>query len=106
MPDAPASSRPPSRWSSIVWKLTVFVGVVVALNGAALIGVTYLATNSILQDQIFKRLVTVATLRQEMLATTLEKHEERVIDFAGRSGIRLLLLRRAEEPLSPEQFRR
>ncbi len=30
MPDAPASSRPPSRWSSIVWKLTVFVGVVVA----------------------------------------------------------------------------
>ncbi len=106
MPDAPASSRPPSRWSSIVWKLTVFVGVVVALNGAALIGVTYLATNSILQDQIFKRLVTVATLRQEMLATTLEKHEERVIDFAGRPGIRLLLLRRAEEPLSPEQFRR
>ena len=32
------------RWSSIVWKLTVFVGVVVVLNGAALIGVTYLAT--------------------------------------------------------------
>ena len=44
MPDVPASSGPSSRWSSIVWKLTVFVGVVVALNGAALIGVTYLAT--------------------------------------------------------------
>jgi two-component system, NtrC family, sensor kinase len=106
MPDVPASSVPSSRWSSIVWKLTVFVGVVVALNGAALIGVAYLATNSILQDQIFKRLVTVATLRQELLASTLEKNKERVIDFAGRSGVRLLLLRRAEEPLSPAQFRR
>jgi two-component system, NtrC family, sensor kinase len=106
MPHAPAASVPPSRWSSIVWKLTLFVGVVVALNGAALIGVAYLATNSILQDQIFKRLVTVATLRQELLATTLQKYEERVIDFAGRSGMRLLLLRRAEEPLSPAQFRR
>ena len=36
-----ASSRRFSRWSSIAWKLTVFVGVVVVLNGAALIGVTY-----------------------------------------------------------------
>ena len=44
MPDRAASSVLSSRWSSIVWKLTVFVGVVVALNGAALIGVTYLAT--------------------------------------------------------------
>ena len=29
-----------------------------------------------------------------------------MIDFAGRSSIRLLLLRRAEEPLRPSQFRR
>ncbi len=106
MSDERAASGPSSRWSSIVWKLTGFVGVVVALSGAALIGVAYLATNSILQDQIFKRLVTIAVLRQQMLATTLEKHEERVIDFAGGSGIQRLLLRRTEEPLSPAQFRR
>jgi hypothetical protein len=32
MPDVPASSASSSRWSSIVWKLTVFVGVVIALR--------------------------------------------------------------------------
>jgi two-component system NtrC family sensor kinase len=106
MADARAETGLSSRWSSIVWKLTGFVGVVVALSGAALIGVAYLATNSILQDQIFKRLVTIAVLRQQMLATTLAKHEERVIDFAGRSGIRLLLLRRVEEPIGAALFRR
>ncbi len=106
MPNVLARSVRSSRWSSIVWKLTLFVGVVVALNGTAMIGVAYLATNAILQDQIFKRLETVATLRQELLANTLEKHKERVIDFAGGSSIRLLLLRRTEEPLSPSQFRR
>ena len=69
MRDAPASPGRFSRWTSIVWKLTVFVGVVVALNGAVLIGVTYLATKAILEDQVFKRLGAVATLRQEMLST-------------------------------------
>ena len=106
MPNLLANSVRSSRWSSIVSKLTLFVGVVVALNGAAIIGVAYLATNAILQDQIFKRLVTVATLRQELLADTLEKHKERVIDFAGDSSIRQLILRRDEEPLRPSQFRR
>ena len=33
MPDLPVSTGRSSGWSSIVWKLTVFVGVVVALNG-------------------------------------------------------------------------
>ena len=70
----------------------MFVGVVVALNGAALIGATYYATSAILQDQIFKRLVTVATLRQEMLATTLQEHEKRAREFAGRSPVRAVAL--------------
>ncbi len=105
MRDVPYSSRRFSRWSSIAWKLTVFVGVVVALNGAALIGATYFATSAILQDQIFKRLVTLATLRQEMLATTLQEHAKRAREFAGRSPVRLLLFRRADEPMNPAQFR-
>jgi hypothetical protein len=84
MHDVRAASGPSLRWSSIVWKLTAFVGVVIARNGAKLIGVTDLATSSILQDEILTRLKTVATLRQELLATTLERHEKRAIDFAGR----------------------
>jgi hypothetical protein len=65
-----------SRWSSIVWKLTVFVGVVVALDGALLIGVTYLGTKAILEEQVYKRLRTVATLRQELLAFGNYSHGE------------------------------
>ena len=105
MLDMRGSSGPSSRWSSIVWKLTVFVGVVVALDGAALIGVTYLATSSILRGQIFMRLRTLATLRQELLAATLERHEKRALDFAARSRVRRLLLRHAEQPVAPAQFR-
>ena len=105
MRDASASSGHFSRWSSIVWKLTVFVGIVVALNGALLIGVTYLATKAILEDQVYKRLRAVVTLRQEMLSSTLQDHEQRAFEFASRSPVRLLLLRRADEPMSPARFR-
>jgi signal transduction histidine kinase/HAMP domain-containing protein len=94
-----------SRWSSIVWKLTVFVGVVVALDGALLIGVTYLATKAILEDQVYKRLRAVVTLRQELLASTLHDHEQRVLEFASSTRVRLLLSRRADEPISPARFR-
>ncbi len=51
MSDLHPRFRPFFALSSILWKLTLFVGVVVALNCAALIGVTYLATRSILQDR-------------------------------------------------------
>jgi two-component system, NtrC family, sensor kinase len=105
MRDASASPGRFSRWTSIVWKLTVFVGIVVALNGALLIGVTYLATKAILEDQVYKRLRAVATLRQEMLSSTLQDHEQRAFEFASRSPVRLLLLRRVDEPMSPARFR-
>ena len=93
------------RWSSIARKLTVFVGVVVVLNGAALIGATYFGTSAILQDQILKRLVTVATLRQEMLATTLKEHEKHAREFAERPDVRQLLFRRGVEQMDPARFR-
>ncbi len=104
MPDLPVSAGRSSGWSSIVWKLTVFVGVVVALNGAVLIGVAYLATRAILEEQISKRLVSVATLRQEALAITLQEQEQRTIEFARRSPIRPLLLRRSREKMTVPQF--
>ena len=75
------------------------------LNGAALIGATYLATSAILQDQIFLRLRTLATLRQELLAATLERHEKRALDFANRARLRGLILRQAEHPVPRAQFR-
>jgi signal transduction histidine kinase len=105
MRDASASSARFSRLSSIIWKLTLFVGIVVALNGALLIGVTYLATKAILEDQVFKRLGAVATLRQELLSSTLQDHGQRAFEFATRSRVRLLLLRRAEEPITSARFR-
>ncbi len=43
--------------SSIVWKLTLFVGILVALNDGVLIGVAYFTTSAILRDQIHQRLL-------------------------------------------------
>ena len=83
----------------------MFVGMIIALNGAALIGVAYWATTSILQDEAFKRLVTIATLRQELLATTLERQEKQVSDFAGGLPLQPLLMRRVAGQMSPAQFR-
>jgi PAS domain S-box-containing protein len=105
MPDLPVSTDRSSGWSSIVWKLTVFVGVVIALNGAALIGVAYLATAAILEEQISKRLVSMATLRQQALAITLLEQERRTVEFASRSPIRPLLLQRSGGRMTDAHFR-
>ena len=91
--------------SSIVWKLTLFVGVLVALNGAVLIGVAYVTTSAILQDQIHGRLLTVAAARQEMLANALRQQVERATQFAGRTRIHQLLADRAGGTMTPERFR-
>ena len=91
--------------SSIVWKLTLFVGVLVTLNCGVLIGVAYIATSAILRNQIHERLSTVASDRQEMLAYTLEQQEERATQFASRVRIHHLLAQRAEGTISAETFR-
>jgi two-component system NtrC family sensor kinase len=111
--DADGQTQPtsPSRpvWSllrsSIVWKLTVFVGVLVTLNCAVLIGVAYFATSRILRDQIHDRLSTVASDRQEMLAYTLEQQEARATRIASRGRIHQILVQRAEGTISPDRFR-
>jgi PAS domain S-box-containing protein len=91
--------------SSIVWKLTLFVGVLVALNCGVLIGVAYVATSVILREQIHQRLATVAADRQEMLAYSLRQQEERASQFASRGRIHQLLTQRATRSVRPDLFR-
>ena len=95
----PEPSSPSKRSlfrSSIVWKLTLFVGVLVTLNCGVLIGVAYIATSEILRNQIDERLSTVASDRQEMLAYTLQQQEERATQLRQRVRIHHLFAQRAE----------
>src|SRR5262249_32913220 len=91
--------------TSIVWKLTVFVGVLVALNGAGLIEVAYLSASAILRDQIHKRLSTVATARQAQLTDALRHLQDKALQFANRARVERLVAERAAGRLTAEQFR-
>ena len=91
--------------SSIVWKLTLFVGVLVTINCGVLIGVAYIATSRILRNQINERLSTVASDRQEMLAYMLNSQEERAAQLAKQVRIHRLFAQRAEGTISPDRFR-
>jgi PAS domain S-box-containing protein len=91
--------------SSIVRKLTMFVGVLVTLIGGVLIGVAYYATSAILGDQLNERLTTVAADRQEMLSTALREQEARARQLANRPRIHLLLGQRASGMIAPQRFR-
>src|SRR5262249_21986217 len=85
--------------------LTLFVGIVVALNTGLLIGVAYIATSTILNEQIHERLTTVSGDRQEMLRTALKQQEVRARVFAHRSRIHHLLSARARGGITPDRFR-
>jgi signal transduction histidine kinase len=91
--------------SSIIWKMTLFVGVLVALNGGLLIGVAFFATSRILRNQIHARLSTLAADRQEILANTLHQLEERTVQFAKRSRIHQLLTGHHRGQITLGQFR-
>jgi two-component system, NtrC family, sensor kinase len=107
-PEQPESSSQSKRSffrSSIVWKLTLFVGVLVTLNCGVLIGVAYIATSVILRRQIDERLSTVASDRQEMLAYMLKQQEERAARLAKHPRIQRLFDQRAEGAISSDQFR-
>ena len=90
---------------SIVWKLTLFVGVLVAINTALLIGVAYITTSAILQDEVKDRLNTVAGDRQEILLHELNQQVERAVGFANRSRMGSLLIDRAHGTLPAQRFR-
>ena len=104
-PESSSRSKRSFFRSSIVWKLTLFVGVLVTLNCGVLIGVAYIATSEILRNQIDERLSTVASDRQEMLAYTLKQQEERATQLAKRVRIHHLFAQRAEGAISPDRFR-
>jgi PAS domain S-box-containing protein len=80
---------------SIVGKLTLFVGVVVGLNTAMLIGAAYVTTDAMLRDQIAERLKGIAADRQEVLLHELRQQQERAAACAGRPRIQSLLAARA-----------
>jgi two-component system, NtrC family, sensor kinase len=91
--------------SSIVWKLTVFAGIFVALNGAILIGVAYWATSAILRDQIHERLATVAAARQEVLVLALHQQMDQTANLANLPGIQTLLLQPSRGPVTSETIK-
>jgi PAS domain S-box-containing protein len=91
--------------SSIVRKLTLFVGVLVALIGGVLIAAAYFATSAILRDQFQQRLSAVASDRQEILVGALRQNEERAKQVANRPRLHLLLGQRAQGTITPERFR-
>src|SRR3984957_7839210 len=104
-PESSSQSKRSFFRSSIVWKLTLFVGVLVTLNCGVLIGVAYIATSVILRKQIDERFTTVASDRQEMLAYMLKQQEERAAQFAKQPRIHRLFAQREEGAISPDQFR-
>jgi PAS domain S-box-containing protein len=89
---------------SIVGKLTLFVGVLVAFNTALLIGAAYVTTSAILSDQVRNRLMAIAGDRQEVLFLALRQQRERASSIGGRPRIRALFADYAGGTLSAERF--
>src|SRR5262249_23312013 len=73
---------------SIVGKLTLFVGVLVGLNTALLIGAAYVAASAILSKQVRARLTTIAEDRQEILLHELRQEQGRAATFGRWPRIR------------------
>src|SRR5437762_9800599 len=90
---------------SIVSKLTLFVGVLVALNTGSLSGVAYIITSGMLRDQIHDRLTTVAADRQGILLNALKQEGERAAALANWPRMRELLSGRDRGPIATEQIR-
>ena len=82
--------------SSIVWKLTLFVGVLVELIGGALIAVAYFATSGDPARPDPRAADDGRRRPAEDAGDTLRQHEERATRFARRNRIHELLLHRAE----------
>lgn len=89
---------------SIVGKLTLFVGVLVGLNTALLIGAAYVATGAILGHQVRDRLTTIADDRQEILLHELRQQQDRAVAFGGRPRIRGPLAAYEEGRLRADPF--
>jgi signal transduction histidine kinase len=89
---------------SIVVKLTLFVGLLVALTAGILITVVYRYTSEMLRDQIDNRLSAVADDRQSLLMTGMAQMEERVRIFASRYRLLEILERYSGGSMTAERF--
>jgi two-component system, NtrC family, sensor kinase len=97
-------THPTKMTKSIVGKLTLFVGVLVAFNTALLVGAAYVTTSSILSHQVRDRLMTIASDRQEILFLALRQQRDRAASIGGRTWIRRLFTEHAGGTLRSERF--
>jgi PAS domain S-box-containing protein len=89
---------------SIVVKLTLFVGLLVALTAGILITVVYRYTSEMLRDQIDNRLSAVADDRQSLLMAGMAQVEERVRILATRYRLLEVLEQYSRGAMTPERF--
>jgi PAS domain S-box-containing protein len=98
------------RRRSIVVKLALFVGLLVALTAGILTTVVYYYTGEMLRDQIDNRLSAVADDRQSLLLYELAQVDERIRTLASRYRLLQLLERRiaggTTAPPRPEETAR
>ena len=95
----------PVRRISIVWKLAIFVGVLVLLVAGALTGAGYFLARAMLREQIEDRLTIIAASRQALLLHCVEQQMERAALVASRTRLRQLLGEHAAGKIAPEEFR-
>ena len=91
-------------WRSIVLKLTLFVGVLVALTAGTLITVGFYYTSIMLRDQIDSRLSATADDRQALLMDGLLHLEERVHILTSRYRLLEVLDRHASRVTTRERL--
>ncbi len=90
---------------SIVLKLTLFVGSLVALAAGTLISVGFSYTSAMLRDQIDNRLSAMADDRQALLLAGLLQLEERVRILKTRYRLLEVLDRFGAGTMTPERLR-
>src|SRR5687767_655189 len=77
--------------SSFVWKLALFVGLLIGLTAALLGWTGYRFTRAVLVDQIQDRLSVVAATRQAAVLAYTKQQKERANLIASRTRLRELV---------------
>jgi signal transduction histidine kinase len=103
--DRPGSGRYAIPNRSIVLKLTLFVGALVALTAGTLITVGYVYTAGVLRDQIDARLSAIADDRQAFLRSELLHLEDRARLVASRTRLRELMDQHDRKAIATDAFR-
>jgi len=104
-PTSGADSDEARPRSSIVAKLSLFVGSLVALTAAALITVGYFCVGDLIGEQIDARLSVIADDRQARILMAMREAESWVRLAAARSRLRILLGQRRRGEVDADRFR-